>query len=330
MKEKIIYHIDDVNRLVIRQKNKCLTPRGNFKIDRNNRLYFWLNEPLSWRKEYQLPERINLNGRWQLNDERNLEIISDRYTDGQLILKINIISAIANALIFGVNQIDSQGQSHLRILKISGVWKADEYNRINFIIEKKVLSDMLVFKGEWQLNKNQKVTYTYEKTDLKTKTKTLNTLVFEGFWQINSSHKLTYILEHSTKSRFDFRAQLESPNIYPKEGAIKYRIGIGTRKERVKRIVYLYGEWKFNRKLGLAFEMDYGKGKIRNIEFGATMHLDRENEIMFSLMNKIDESLAINVIFTHRFLKQLDAEAFLRIKKLQRESGIEAGVRIPF
>ena len=330
MKEKIIYHIDDVNRLVIRQKNKCLSPRGNFKIDRNNRLYFWLNESLSWRREYQLPERIDLDGRWQLNDERDLEIISDRYADNRLLLKINLIGATEDNLTFGLNQLDRQGQSHLRILKLSGFWKADEYNQINFVVEKKTLSDTLIFKGAWQINNNQKITYIYEKTDLKTKTKTVNSLVFEGFWQINSSHKLTYILEHSTKSRFDFRAQLESPNIYPKEGTIKYRIGIGARKERVKRIIYLYGEWKFDRKLGLAFQMDYGKGKIRNIEFGTTMHLDKENEIMFSLMNKIDESLAINVIFTHRFLKQLDAEAFLRIKKLQRESGIEAGIRIPF
>ncbi|MCM8770290.1 MAG: hypothetical protein NC936_00265 [Candidatus Omnitrophica bacterium] len=329
MREKIIYTLDNSNRLIIKRKGKTIIPDGRFGME-ENRLFFWLNEPPALRRQYRLPRRINLDGRWRLNDERELEIVSDKYADGRLILKINIISASHDALIFGVNQIDNQGQSHLRILKLSGSWRSDAYNRINFIVEKKVLSDTLIFKSEWQINKNQQIVYLYETADLKTKAKIKNSLIFEGFWQINSNNRLTYIFEQSRKSRFDFRVQLETPNIYPQKGVIKYRVGIGARKERIKKVIYLYGEWKFSRKLGLIFQMDYGKGKIMNINFSAVVHFKKENEIVFSLINKINEPLGINVIFTHRFLKMLDAETFLRIKRTQRESGLEAGLRIPF
>ena len=330
MKEKITYTIDNANRLVIRRKGKTLTPQGRFEIDGNNRLWFWLNEPLAWRKEYRLPQSLSLNGRWQLNEEHDLEIISDKYAGGCLTLKINIISVRPDAFIFGVNQIDSQGMSHLRILKLSGIWVSDQYNRINFSVEKKVSSGTLIFQGQWQINKSQQITYVYEKTDLKTKSRIKNTLVFEGFWQINSSQKLTYILGYSDKSRFDFRAQLESPSLYPQKGVIKYRIGIGVRRQRRKNVIYLYGEWKFNRKLGLFFQMDYGKNGVVKLNFGAVIRPGKENEISFKLTDEIGKFVGINVIFTHRFLKNLDAEAFLKIKRLEKESGIEAGIRVPF
>jgi len=113
---------------------------------------------------------------------------------------------------------------------------------------------------------------------------------------------------------------------------IKYRLGIGIKgnKSYQSRIISLYGTWKFTRKLGLSFIMDYGKAKIQTIEFGTNIYLTKKDAVSLLLTNKRKEPLGLNITFTHRFLKQLGAESFLRFKKFQKEAGIEAGARIPF
>jgi len=59
---------------------------------------------------------------------------------------------------------------------------------------------------------------------------------------------------------------------------IKYRIGIGLREEKTSstKIISLYGTWKFSRKAGLTFAMDYGKGKFKKIEFGTEIYLTKK------------------------------------------------------
>jgi hypothetical protein len=220
----------------------------------------------------------------------------------------------------------------IRLLKLSGFWKADEANRLNFVVEKKVSPDTLVFKSAWQINRNQQIEYTCEKTDLKTKAKALSTLIFSGFWQINSSNQLAYIISQSTNSKFNFRVQIETPNVYPKKGVIKYRIGIGLREitSGNPKVISLYGVWKFSRAVGLIFEMEYAKGEFHSLEFGAEVNFAKNNQASFKLMSKDGQDLGIEVIFTHRFLSELDAELFLKLKKLKEENAVEAGVRIPF
>lgn len=173
-----------------------------------------------------------------------------------------------------------------------------------------------------------------KKTQLKRKTKISRILTFEGFWEINNDNRLAYILSHSSQSRFDFRAQIESPSLYPKEGRIKYRLGVGLRKGNLDnaKIICLYGSWKFSRKGGLTFQMEYGKGRFQDIEFGTDIYLNKENEITLSLTNKEKEPVGLNVTFTHKFLKKSDAQAFIRLKNILdgKERTIEAGARIPF
>jgi len=98
-------------------------------------------------------------------------------------------------LVFEVKSTDREGQTHIQLLKLSGSWQADEFNRLSFLVKRKIQPDILTLGGIWQLNKNQQIIYTYEKTDLKTKTKYARTLTFLGFWQIDSTKRLTYILE---------------------------------------------------------------------------------------------------------------------------------------
>ncbi|MBU0504067.1 MAG: hypothetical protein KKG43_06750, partial [Candidatus Omnitrophica bacterium] len=237
-----------------------------------------------------------------------------------------------NSAAFEVKSVDKNGQSHFQILKLSGKWQADENNRLTFLVDKKETPDILTLEGAWEINQNQQITYTYETTETRKKPNVLNTLTFEGFWCITDRDRIGYILSKGSKSRFDFKVQVESADLHPKQGVIKYRLGIGIRegnKDRQK-IISLYGTWKFSRNLGLEFVMDYGQGRIKAIEFGSEVNLSRKDRITFSLINREKEPLGMKLIFTHRFLKELDAEAYLKLKANYKESGVEAGVKLPF
>lgn len=340
-KVKNRYSVDSFNRLTIRRKGKTTPVNGKFLVDKDNNLSYWLNEPVSWRREYGLPGKVSFKGKWRLdkNYDLQLRLAETRRHGGQDILTIrgNIISVEKDCLLFEVKSYDKQGLLHARILKLSGIWQADRHNQLSFAVKKKHEPDMLTLEGAWQVNQNQKITYSYDKIDLKRKTKINSTLIFEGFWEINEANRLTYILSRTPESKFDFRAQLESPNLYPKEGVIKYRLGIGLKGLSPKgtvpqpRIISLYGTWRFNRRLSLLFEMDYGRGHLQSMEFTTEISCTQKDKFTFTLRSKKKEPLRINITFTRRFLKRLDAKALLRVKRiLGKESALEAGVELPF
>jgi hypothetical protein len=325
--------VDTNNRLIIGKGKKKVAADGSFSTDKSNRLIYQLNEAGSWRKQYALPPRIVFKGVWNLDANHDLTLILDKnknqFQGDILTVKGDIISADSDILAFEIKSYDRDGLLHIQILKLNITLFADESNRLCFMV-KKLRPDILTLAGSWQVNENQQIIYEYERTELKTKTKLSNTLVFRGFWQINSLNRLTYILKHSSGSRFDFRAQIETPTIYPQKGVIKYRLGIGIRADRSReKIISLYGAWKFSRNLGLVFQMDYNKEGLESMEFAADVTF-QENTVSFALKNKEGEPLGITLTFTHKFLKCRDAEAFLRLKRLGEESGIEVGLKIPF
>ena len=213
----------------------------------------------------------------------------------------------------------------LRILKLKGTWRANEYNEICFEVSlRKGPPETYTFKGSWKINDNQQIEYTSEDGR--------DTLTFKGYWNISAANRLVYIFEGSSTSRFEFKVQLESPTFYPKKGEIRYRIGVGLRQSRLTapdQLLILYGEWKFGRNLGLSFQMDYGQGKLKVIEFGATVTFGH-NKIIFALKNEFGQPLGITLTMTHKFLESFDAEAFIRLKSRQKEQAIEAGITIPF
>jgi len=332
------YSLNSRNQLLISRGagKKALAANGRFSIDNRNRLIYWLNEPQAWRRRYGLADKIIFEGKWRLGANHDLELVLDETREQLkgdcLALKADIVGVNKDGLTFQVKSRDREGQTRFQLLKLNGFWQADEANRINLAVTKKALPDTLVWEGAWQVNQNQQITYTYERVDLKTKTRAKQALTFEGYWQLNNANKLTYILFGEPQSRFDFRGQIESPNLYPREGKIKYRLGIGSKAGpgRKGRLICLYGAWKFSRKLGLNFEMDYGQGRRHNLEFAAEIFLANKNSITLMLKDKAGEPLGMSITFTRRLLSQSDAQAFLRLKKLQGESAVEAGIRLPF
>lgn len=314
-----------------------LTVDGKFSLDKDNNLIYLLNEPTTWRREYGLPKKLRFKGNWQLSPNYDLELHLDK-TEEQfkgdcLRLRGKVLCAEAERFVFQIKSRDRRGVNRFSLLDLSGTWGADKFNRITFQVKKKAKPDTLVLREAWQINKNQQIAYEYEKAEFKTKRKIKNSLTFVGFWQISSANRLRYILSGSTHSRFDFRVQLETPNVYPKKGAIKYRLGIGIREDlppaRIK-IITLYGTWKFSRRLGLCFEMDYGQGRVKRLTFGAELNLNQKDKVIFKLLDKRGGRLGISVVFRHRFLPKRDAEWFLRLKRDSQEKKAETGVRIGF
>ncbi len=241
-------------------------------------------------------------------------------------LRKRFIAAESDSLVIETIQTESRtNRQSLRLLKLKGTWRANDYNEFCFEVSlRKGPPETYTFKGSWKLNNNQQIEYTSEDGR--------DRLTFKGYWDISSANRLAYILEGSSTSRFEFKVQLESPIIYPKKGEIRYRIGVGIRQSRLTapgQILILYGEWKFGRNLGLTFQMDYGQGKVREIEFGAEVFFGH-NKVIFALKNELGEPLGITLTMTHKFLEAFDAEAFIRLKSRQNGHGVEAGITIPF
>lgn len=325
------YLIDEKNRLVIKRKREKLIPRGEFQIDSKNQLIFWLNESSSWRRKFDLPKKIVFSGKWKIDQNHNLllDITEEEkfFQKRPLVLKGEIISTNSDELAFMIKSCQENEIERIQILKLNGKWFADEHNRLNFLVEKKYSPDILIFQNIWEINSQQKLIYSYERTELKTKTKTSHTFTLDGFWQINSQNRLTYILSKGTDSFFDFRVQLESPNLYPQDGVIKYRIGIGV-KQKEFRIISLYGKWQLSKKGTLLFLMDYGEGKIQKIEFGLEKKISHKDKIEFLLTNTQKQPLGITFTLTRNFLK--NATSFLKLKYSKEEKRIEGGLTIPF
>lgn len=241
-------------------------------------------------------------------------------------LRKRFIAAESDSLVIETIQTDSlSSRQHLQILKLQGTWRANDNNELCFEVTlRKGPPETYTFKGSWKLNNNQQIEYRCGQGP--------DVLTFKGYWNISSANRLVYILEGSSSSRFEFKAQLESPTLFPKSGQIRYRLGASLRRSRLAGgapSVTLYGEWKFGRNLGLIFQMDYGSGKINSIEFGAEVTFGR-NKVIFALKNERDQPLGITLTMTHKFLKTIDTEAFIRLKSRQNEQRIEAGISIPF
>ncbi len=241
-------------------------------------------------------------------------------------VRSRFIVAESNSLLIETFQTDSLShRQHLRLLKLKGTWRANDYNQLIFEVSgKKGPPEIFTFKGIWKLNKNQQIEYTSENGR--------DTLFFKGDWQIFPGNRLVYVLEGSLTSRFEFKAQMESASFTPKKGCLRYRVGVGGRQNRLtgnSLAVIVYGEWKFGRNLGLVFQADCRKGKIKSVEFAAQVTFGRQ-KLDFALKNEIGQPLGVTLTLTHKFLKSFDAQAFIKLTSRRQEQSLETGFSIPF
>jgi len=322
-------------------KNKLLEIKGIFSVDKQNNLVYLVIEFSHWRREYKFPEKIKFKGKWSLTEKHDLLLTLEdkqQFDKQQLLLKGTIKKHTANQLIFQLKS-DTKGSNRLSFLKFQGFWQVNKNNEIVFAITKKDSPDTLIFQGNWKLDKNQQLTYTYQKTALKTKTTRIYTLKFNGFWQINQKNRLKYIFFVKQNAFFDFRVQIESSSLYPKKGAIKYRLGVGVKKglgkgrlrENYKeKIIVLHGEWKFSRRWGLSFEINYGGGRVKKSYFSAQVNITEDKNVIFTLLSKDSKPIGASLTFKQKMLSKKDLEYFLRIKTEGKTHQISTGLTFKF
>jgi len=328
--KKIGYSVNELNQLAVKlplePKPKAL--KGEFKVGKDNSLIYLINEPDKWQLRYGIPDRVEFEGKWQLNPDYNL-ILNLKDDEGfnkeSLVIKGNIFSSEGDSLLFKIKSKVSSSVTRISFLKLRGRWNADKFNRITFEIAKKEKPDTLTFKGVWEVNKKQEVVYKYRKL----KTKSEKTLVLKGYWDVLGGNKLGYVLEGKNKSRFDFKVSWGTKNIYPQKGKIKYRIGIGTGRLRKENIKALYGGWKFGKRTGLSFEMKYGK-RTRKLKFSTEVKSKNKSKVIVSLLGRKGSPLGINLAFEKENLPEKDFNWFLRMKGSGRDKYIGAGGELRF
>jgi hypothetical protein len=332
---KTKYRVDR-NCLILTTGKGEVNVDGKWLIDEKNKLVYVITEREAFRKKYSLPNRVSFEGKWSL--DRNHDFIftlnqTKKQAGGEeFYLKAELLDVKEDALIFSLASSEKSGVHKIRLLQLKGKWQADKYNRLQFFAQRAgTLYDTLTFGGTWDINQNNTLIYTYQKTYLKKKEKVQKTLTFKGYWQISSKNRISYILDLENNSHFSFKAHLETPTIVGKRGAISYRTGIGVKGESLfkAKVFTLYGLWKLERKLGLSFELDYGQGRVSQIRFGVSLAVAKKNEFIFQLKNARGKDLGISVAFSRSFLNN-QAEWFVRLIKDSEDSRIEGGLTLPW
>ena len=328
--------VDPHNRLVVSETGEKLRLTrfrrvldGKFKTGPNNSLIYHIKVPMVGLVPNLegAPHQVKLRGKWSLSKNHDLVLTLDKWRrqipGDELTLQGQIAAASGNSLSFAVTTRSEKNIESRNILRLQGVWQADEHNRLTFRVKKgEGRHDTLIFDGIWEVNRQHQIVYRYEKSQLTRQRILKKTLIFEGHWDIFKRNRLSYNLSLDGKSAFDFRTDI---GVLAKN-YIKYTIGIGVRnrKEPIERIITLYGQWKIKKNVGLLFEIEYEKGETRAITFGADAKLTKQGNIEFKLKNELKKDLGPELKLSRKLLKG-DGEAFFKLLKSKKETAIYVG-----
>jgi hypothetical protein len=319
---KLHYRTDPLNRLVIENYQSPVSPlrkrvtiAGRFQIDPENSLAYIVSARQKLPAEINRLHKITFTGNWTLDAGQRLKFSLDesktQVFGDTLVLRGEITRVTGKSIGFLLRERKTPRGFKRRLLRLKGCWQADSINRICFLLDN--TEDRLVFKNAWSLNRNNQIIYRRDNTAAAIK--------FAGFWDINRRNRLSYFLE-GTKTSLDFRATLQSPSLLSGSGKIKYRLGIAKKK----RMLTLFGRWKWGKRSGLGFEVNYAAGKRKSIKFTFDRLISEKNKLKIELKSRTGKPLGAELVLSRRFLKQ--AEAFVRL--LPRERAVAAAVRIPF
>ena len=246
-----------------------------------------------------------------------------------MFLNGTIVDVRDNALVVSLWRRGRAGGFASQTLSLSGRWQADARNRLMFLASKSDGSeDRLVFDGAWTVDRRHQLRYRYEQAQAG-RGRATHTLRFAGTWGIRPDSQLAYRLDVTSRSAFEFQAALQSATLNAREGKIAYQVGIRLSNGRlVKQRVTLFGAWKLNRDLSVSFEMPYLDGRRRALTFkGAYAFLTRHT-VSVQLMSRQGEPLGVAVTFSRSFLD--DAQLFLRLQRVGRETQVLGGVQVRF
>jgi len=325
--ERIRYEVDPHNRLIAeRTGEESGVSRfrqvldGRFKIGIDNSLTYHIKKS----QAIDIPQQIKFSGNFSLGQDHSLVFTLDKWNNqcegNQLVIKGDIIDAKSNELSFSAVTRDASGFRQIYILKLSGLWQADEYNRLAFNVEREGGPvDRFTFEGAWEVNKQNQIVYNYTRTALKRKEKITKAITFKGYWDIAEKYRISYVLNKKLRSQFDFEIILG--NAFKQ--MLVYEIGIGAIPER--KIITLFGRWSLNERLGLLFEVKYAGAEIQAIIFGASCKLNKDCTITFNLKDGLNKDLGMEVQLSRRIFKS-QTEAFTKALLSRKEVNILAGI----
>lgn len=269
-----------------------------------------------------------VKGTWGFNPQNEIVYRSSENGVEEIRVKAALIAAEPGVLLLGVTQKKTSRLVETSLLKLSGVWRADPKNQLTFEVEKEFgRRDILTLRGAWEINETHDIVYTWERTRLKTKTKSVSGLVIKGRWDITEKNRLTYYVGGDSTQVLKFRGTFQSHSLLAKTGEMRYQLGMEARgRTRLQTIVF-FGAWKFSRKLELFFEMEYAFGVRAKIFFGGAVLLRPDSKIEVRLTAQNGEPLGVELIFT-KDLFAGNAQLFIRLKRRAQESAAEAGMTL--
>lgn len=272
-----------------------------------------------------------VKGRWELDSRHRLSYRAEDPSE-KFEIQASLVAAEEGALVFSVAGKKEKGRQVTRLAKLSGTWRANDQNQIEFEVERESgQNDVLTFRGEWKLGSSHEIIYRWRRRSPARKTVIEETLVFNGAWDISGQNRLTYRVEGSNDNTLRFRGTFQTRSILAREGEIRYQLGAEAEMKpaRRSRTITFFGKWKLSNTLELFFEMDCADGKKRELCFGAEFSPSKDFTVAARLLNKKGDPLGIEVLLSREFLKG-HAQAFVKLKKSLAESAVEAGVTIPW
>lgn len=325
--EKIRYEVDPHNRLICQKSGKDsgvpgfrTLLDGIFEIDAHGSLIYHVKKS----QDEDSLQQVKLKGNWSLGQEHNLVLTLNKWGNqiagNKLTLESELVDAKENMLSFSLIAKDSAGNDHIYILTLSGRWQADEDNQLTFNVEKAGgARDSLTFQVGWEVNAQNQIIYTYERSLPGKAEKISQTITLKGYWEIIGKNRISYVLNKGINSAFDFQVSLGKAT----ERGLEYEIGIGSALG--KKIITLFGNWKLDQNLGLLFEMPYEEGGMRSIILGGWGKFGKNYLLEVRLENQIGKDLGIEVKLSRSILES-QGQAFIQALESQKEVRIVAGV----
>ena len=268
-----------------------------------------------------------MEGSWEMGSDGEIRY-RRRGSEQEVVLTGDILSADPNSLTFHLREVQQEEDVQLRQMSLRGRWRADERNRLTFLVEREQgPKEVLTLEGGWEVGPKNEILYRFERTDLKRRSRSLHEIRFDGYWDLGEERGLSYVLDADTDSVFRFRGAFQTASIRQMTGALRYQIGLEAEGRSRLQTVTLFGKWKLSRDLSLEFEVPYSGRFRRAISFGATYSWDRRTAVSAKLTAPDGGPLGLELTLHREFLRG-QGEAFVRLRRSLEETAAEAGVRV--
>jgi len=310
--ERIKYEIDPHNRLVrIGSAGLREVLDGRFKTTNGNQLVYHVKRPVG----RDMPQQIRFKGKWELDLQHRLVLTLNKWyqqiAGNKLTLQTQLLDVRDNEVVFTMTTRNEGGGQTISLLRLGGIWQADPKNRLFFQVEEN--EGVFKLRGEWRINKRHEIEYDFEKTR---SGKAKQVIAFKGVWEMGDRNRLRYVLNRVIGSGFDFKAELESVLA----DRIEYSVGIGADPQ--KKTITLFGSWKLDRRLGLAFEVRSADRRVERIAFGAKAKINDDMDVELKLKTTDGRDLGAELTLSR---SMLDTQAYLRLVKEAAGAGVFIG-----